>query len=184
MFLIGFGSCCAATLECALDSVNNIMSDIDNFHLRKAFLCGKWLYYTFDVFCIGKDLSNVTFRSFEEWVQARTKIGKRCAYSLQNLAKLETIVPRILCYKLPVDFLRNYRQLCISEGMMLLSRGIIPWIVPVVNVKLIFLSSNFKIVFSTNIELYDCAVGLLFAIYHYMNYCSPGITLHNCAIRE
>ena len=37
-------------LECALNSVNDIMSDIDNFHLRNAFLYGKWLDYAFDVF--------------------------------------------------------------------------------------------------------------------------------------
>ena len=32
----------------------------------------------------------------------------------------------------------------------------IPWIVPVMNVKLIFLSSYRKIFFNTNIRLYDC----------------------------
>ena len=48
-----------------------------------------------------------------------------------------------------------------------LNRGIIRWIVPEINVKLIFLSSDRKIVFNTNTEMYDCAVGLLFAI-HYL----------------
>ena len=74
-------------LECALNSVNDMMSDIDNFHLRNAFLYRKRLDYAFDVFCMEKELGNVTFRSFEGWVQARTKVGKRRAYSLQNLAK-------------------------------------------------------------------------------------------------
>ena len=93
-------------MECALDSVNDIMSDIDNFHLRNAFLYGKWFQnYAFDVFCMKKELSNVTFRSFEEWVQVRTKVEKRRAYSLRNLAKLGTIVPSILRCKLPDDFL-------------------------------------------------------------------------------
>ena len=87
-----------------IDSVNNIMSDIDNFHLRNAFLYGKWLDYAFDVFCMEKELGNVTFGSFEEWIQARTKVEKSHAYSLRNLAKLGTIVPRILCCKQPVDF--------------------------------------------------------------------------------
>ena len=82
---------------------------------------------------------------------------------------------------------------------MLLNRGIIPWIVPVMNVKLVFvssdckidsagdyfvnhpwivsvinvklisISSDCKILFNTNIELYNCAVCILFAIY-YMDY--------------
>ena len=47
-----------------------------------------------------------------------------------------------------------------------MNHGIIPWIVPVINVKLIFLSSDCKVVFSRSIELYDCAVGVLFVIYH------------------
>ena len=69
-------------LEHALDSVNDIMSNIDNFHLKNAFLYGKWLDYVFDIFHLEKELGNVTFRLFEEWVQARMKVGKRRAYSL------------------------------------------------------------------------------------------------------
>ena len=69
-------------LERALDSVNDIMSNIDNFHLKNAFLYGKWLDYASDIFRMDNKLGNVTFRSFEEWVQVRTKVGKRCAYSL------------------------------------------------------------------------------------------------------
>ena len=34
------GTMALEDLECALDSVNDIMSDIDNFHLRNAFLYG------------------------------------------------------------------------------------------------------------------------------------------------
>ena len=52
---------------------------------------------------------------------------------------------------------------------MLLNRGIFPWTVSVIHVKVISLSSDCKIVFNKNIELNDCAVGLLFAIY-YMDY--------------
>ena len=51
---------------------------------------------------------------------------------------------------------------------MFLNRGIIPWIVLVMNVKLIFLPSDCKVVLNTSIELYDCAVDLLFAIYYIM----------------
>ena len=99
-------------LERALNSVNDIISNIDNFHLKNAFLYGKWLDYAFDIFHLEKELGNVTFRSFEEWVQTRTKVGKRRAYSLRNLAKLGKIVPRILRCKQPVDFfVRNHRQL-------------------------------------------------------------------------
>ena len=78
MFPIGFRSCHTATLEHALDSINDIMSDIDNFHLRNR----QWLEYVFDVFYMEKELSNFTFRSFEEWIQARTKVEKKSAYSL------------------------------------------------------------------------------------------------------
>ena len=83
-------------LECALNSVNDIISNIDHFHLKNAFLYGKWLDYAFDVFHLEKELSNITFRSFEEWVQTRMKVGKRHAYSLENLAKLGRIVSRML----------------------------------------------------------------------------------------
>ena len=65
---------------------------------------------------------------------------------------------------------------------MLLNHSIIPWIVPVINVKLIFLSSDCTIMFNTSTELYDCAVGFLFAIYHYTAYCSKGIALHDCTV--
>ena len=59
-----------------------------------------------------KELGNITFRSSKEWLQARMKVGKRHSYFLRNLAKLETIVPRILRCKLPADFsVRNHRQL-------------------------------------------------------------------------
>ena len=47
-------------LERVLDSVNDIMSNIDNFHLKNAFLYGKWLDYAFDVFHMQKELGNVT----------------------------------------------------------------------------------------------------------------------------
>ena len=46
--------------------------------------------------------------------------------------------------------------------------GIIPWIVPVI-IEPISLSIDCKVVFNTNIELYDRVVGLSFTIYH-MNY--------------
>ena len=76
------GTMTLKNLERALDSVNDIMSNIDNFHLKNAFLYGKWLDYAFDVFHMEKELGNITFRSFEEWGQARTKVGKRRPYSL------------------------------------------------------------------------------------------------------
>ena len=99
-------------LERVLDSVNDIMSNIDNFHLKNAFLYGKWLDYAFDVFHMEKELGNITFKSFEEWVQARMKVGKRHAHSLRHLARLGIIVPRILRCKQPVDFfVRKHRQL-------------------------------------------------------------------------
>ena len=69
-------------LERALNSVNDIISNIDNFNLKNAFLYRKWLDYAFDIFHLEKELGNVTFRSFDEWVQTRTKVGKRRAYSL------------------------------------------------------------------------------------------------------
>ena len=37
-------------LERAFDSVNDIMSNIDNFHLKNTFLFGKWLDYAYNVF--------------------------------------------------------------------------------------------------------------------------------------
>ena len=132
-------------LEHVLDSVNDIMSNIDNVHLKNAFLYGKWLDYADDVFYMEKELGNVAFRSFEEWVRARTKAGKGHAYSLRNLAKLRIIVPRIPCCKQPVDFfVRNHRQLMtFSKEVMLPNNGIIRWIVPVIiNVQLIFLCSD------------------------------------------
>ena len=55
-------------LERVLDSVYDIMSNIDNFHLKNTFLYGKWSDYAYDVFYMEKELGNVAFRSFEEWV--------------------------------------------------------------------------------------------------------------------
>ena len=90
-------------LERALDSLSGIMSNIDNFYLKNIFLYGKWLDYV---------LTHSVWKKSLAWVQARMKVGKRRAYSLQNLAKLGTIVPTILCCKRPVDFfIRNHRQL-------------------------------------------------------------------------
>ena len=167
-------------LERVVNSFNDIMSNIDNFHLKNAFLYGKWLDYAFDIFHFEKELGNVTFRSFEEWVQARTKVGKRRAYSLRNLAKLEKIVPRILRCKKPVDFfVRNHRQLITyfrgNDAPEPWYHSINSIIAPVINVQHIFLCSD-----SQNSH----PIQTLNHLIVYLISRSQGITLLDCTVSK